>query len=86
MAFPDVQVLFCAAVGPVVVVPLNTVDVPGVLVVVVLIPPAVEASSATVAGIPAVVATANVSGVADDLEATVILSIPAYNKPESFVP
>ncbi len=53
--------------------------------VVACVPTVVDASSATVAGIPAV-ANKNVSGVAGDLAAIVVLSIPAYNKPNSLVP
>jgi hypothetical protein len=45
----------------------------------------VDTSSATVAGIPAV-ANNNVSGAAGDLAAIVVLSIPAYKKPNSLVP
>ncbi len=86
LAFPDVPVLSCAAVGPVVAFPLYTVDISGVLLAVVArVPPVVDTSSATVAGIP-VVAYNNVSGVAGDLAAIVMLSIPAYKKPNSLVP
>jgi hypothetical protein len=78
LAFPDVPVISCAAVGPVVAVPLYIVDIYGVLFAVVArVPPVVDTSSATVAGIPAV-ANNNVSGAAGDLAAIVVLSIPAY--------